>query len=366
MLDDKTIAVVIPAFNEEKQIRSVLESIPGFADRIIVVDDGSTDGTAGIVKDFIREKAGDSPLSMSPQKGDVHKGRIGQADLVARQIQEEQKKRLTSSRVYNEDEENERCILIQHERNTGVGSAVATAYAWCREHAVDCTVKIDGDGQMDTAEIEQLCLPVIREGIDYVKGNRLIHRGAWQVIPRVRFLGNAILSILTKIASGYWGISDTQTAFTAISGRALQGLNLAKIYKKYGYPNDLLVKLNINFCTIREVEIRPVYGVGEESGMKIRRLVFRLSWLLVRLFFKRLWVKYLFKSFHPLFLLYHASLVLLAGSLPFLVKILILAFEGAQANPVTALAFVFLFISGFQSLLFAMWMDIQDNAKLDQ
>jgi len=100
--------------------------------------------------------------------------------------------------------------------------------------------------------------------------------------------------------------------------------------------------------------------------MRIRRLVFRLSWLLVRLFFKRLWVKYLFKSFHPLFLLYHGALILFAASVPFLVKILDRAFSGLQANPVTALAFVFLFISGFQSLLFAMWMDIQDNARLNQ
>jgi hypothetical protein len=84
------------------------------------------------------------------------------------------------------------------------------------------------------------------------------------------------------------------------------------------------------------------------------------------MFFKRIWTKYLFKSFHPLFLLYHISLGLLVISIPFLIKILILVVKGLEANPVTVLAFVFLFISGFQSLLFAMWMDIQDNDRLQR
>lgn len=122
----------------------------------------------------------------------------------------------------------------------------------------------------------------------------------------------------------------------------------------------------MNFCSIREVGIKPVYAIGEQSKMKIRTLIPRLSFLLIRLFFKRIWTKYLFKSFHPLFLLYHISLGLLIVAIPFLIKILILAVKGLEANPVTVLAFVFLFISGFQSLLFAMWMDIQDNDRLQR
>jgi hypothetical protein len=207
---------------------------------------------------------------------------------------------------------------------------------------------------------------VVYDGIDYVKGNRLIHKSAHLVIPRVRFLGNSILSILTKVASGYWSVSDTQTAFTAISLSALHSINLTKMYPTYGYPNDLLVKLNINFCTLREVGIKPVYSVGERSKMKIRKLIPRLTFLLIRLFIKRIWTKYLFRNFHPLFLLYHIAGFLLIVSIPFLVKILILAIKGLEANPVTVLAFVFLFISGFQSLLFAMWMDIQDNERLQR
>jgi glycosyltransferase involved in cell wall biosynthesis len=363
MLKNKSIVVVLPAFNEEAQIGMVIESMPGFVDKIIVVNDGSTDRTAEIVEGYIR-KDQNSSINIPPiLKSDVS-GIYNQAERVIHQKLIEEKNAMVPSEVFNQAEDTDRIILINHLRNSGVGSAVATAYKWCKDRGIDCIVKIDGDGQMDPAEIETVCSPVVYEGIDYVKGNRLKHPSAWIVIPRIRFLGNAILSVLTKIASGYWYISDTQTAFTAISGKALQGLNLAKFYKRYGYPNDILVKLNINFSTLKEVEIKPVYNIGEHSKMRIRTIVFRLSWHLFKSFFIRLWIKYLFNSFHPLFLLYHAGIILLIISIPYLVKILIYVVEGLKLNPVTVLAFVFLFFSGFQSILFAMWMDIQDNSRL--
>jgi hypothetical protein len=143
-----------------------------------------------------------------------------------------------------------------------------------------------GDGQMDPAELEGICTPVIQDGIDYVKGNRLIHRSAWLVIPRVRFFGNSILSILTKLASGYWRVSDTQTGFTAISLKALNAVKLHKIYRSYGMPNDMLVKLNIAQCTLKEVEIKPIYRVGEQSKMKIFKVIPRVSLLLIRCFLR--------------------------------------------------------------------------------
>jgi hypothetical protein len=222
-----------------------------------------------------------------------------------------------------------------------------------------------GDGQMDPAELESICRPVIDDNIDYVKGNRLIHRSAWLVIPKVRFFGNSILSILTKVASGYWHVSDTQTGYTAMSNKALNAIRIYDIYKSYGMPNDMLVKLNIAFCTLKEVEIKPIYDIGEKSKMKVLKVIPRVSWLLLKSFFKRLWIKYLFRDFHPLFLLYNMAFLLFFISLPFFFLILEKVFTIGEAivnnNLVT---FVFLFISGFQSLLFAMWMDIQDNERL--
>ena len=129
-------------------------------------------------------------------------------------------------------------------------------------------------------------------------------------------------------------------------------------------PNDMLVKLNIAFCTLREVEIKPIYNVGEQSKMKVFKIIRPILWLLLKSFYKRLWQKYFFRDFHPLFLLYHFAFVLLLVDIPFGIKILLKVFAGQDANPVTVMAFALLFISGFQSLFFAMWLDIQDNERL--
>ena len=248
-----------------------------------------------------------------------------------------------------------RLVIINHLKNGGVGAAIASGYKWCKDHEIDCTAVMAGDGQMDPAELDSICRPVVDENIDYVKGNRLIHRSAWLVVPKIRFIGNSVLSVLTKLASGYWHVSDTQTGYTAISLKALKAIRLHKIYKNYGMPNDMLVKLNIAFCTLREVEIKPIYNVGEKSKMKIFKVIPRVSWLLLKSFFKRLWVKYLFRDFHPLFLLYNFSFILNILSIPFLIRILKYMFLGSRLADATLIAFIFLFISAFQSLGFAMW-----------
>ncbi|MCP4311115.1 MAG: glycosyltransferase family 2 protein [Bacteroidetes bacterium] len=365
MLNDKTIGVVIPAYNEESQISMVLDSMPEFVDRIVVINDCSKDKTAQIIQGYI-DKLPAAEQSLPSIIGTFVPNKYNYADQLVHEGLITENEKLAPCEIIESEADNSKVVLINLTSNSGVGAAVARGYKWCKDHEIDCVVKIDGDGQMDPGEIESICSPVVYDGIDYVKGNRLIHKSAHMVIPRVRFLGNSILSILTKVASGYWSISDTQTAFTAISREALHSIDLTKIYPTYGYPNDMLVKLNMNFCSIREVGIKPVYSIGEQSKMKIRKLIPRLSFLLMKLFIKRIWGKYLFKSFHPLFLLYHISLALIVVSIPFLVKILILAMKGMEANPVTVLAFVFLFISGFQSLLTAMWMDIQDNDRLQR
>ena len=130
------------------------------------------------------------------------------------------------------------------------------------------------------------------------------------------------------------------------------------------YFNDMLVKLNISFCTLKEVEIKPVYDVGEKSKMKIFRTVIPISWLLFKSFFKRLWIKYLFRDFHPLFLLYNFSFLLMIIFFPYVKKVISAFIYGYSLSFESLLAFLFLFIGSFQSLLFAMWMDIQDNERL--
>ena len=365
MINNKTIAVVIPAYNEEKQIKMVLESVPDFVDRIVVINDGSKDKTAKMVAEIIDSDSGDySNERIGPIK--LQRTRYNAVDFALKEQLELEDRYYNPSEIYNASPEKSRIILINHLKNGGVGAAVANGYKWCRDNQMDCVAKVDGDGQMDPAELEEVCKPVIFNEIDYVKGNRLIYPGAQLIIPKVRFFGNSVLSILTKVASGYWHVSDTQTAFTAISLRALTLIKLYKLYPRYGYPNDILVKLNVNQCTITEVPIKPVYEIGEQSKMNILKVIPRISGILIKGFFHRIWNKYLKKSFHPLFILYHFGMVSIFLSIPFLIKIMIRAFSDTDANPITGIAFVFLFITGFQAFLFAMWMDIQDNERLNK
>ncbi len=362
MIEDKTIAVVVPAYNEETQIGTVIETMPDFVDRIIIVNDCSTDKTSEIVQEYIEKQ---NPVKKLPEKEKAKKNRYNRAEQVADRINIEEMKYFASSEVVNKKPETDRIILINLLKNSGVGAAIARGYKWCKDNDIDVTAVMAGDGQMDPDELYDICKPVTEENIDYVKGNRLIHRSAWLVIPKVRFFGNSILSILTKMASGYWHVSDTQTGYTAISKKALNSIRLYDIYKSYGMPNDMLVKLNIAFCTLKEVEIKPIYDIGEKSKMKVMKVIPKISWLLFKSFFKRLWIKYLFRDFHPLFLLYNLSFVLFIFAIPFAVDIIEKVFtKGESILGNNLLIFVFLVISGFQSLLFAMWMDIQDNERL--
>jgi hypothetical protein len=224
-----------------------------------------------------------------------------------------------------------------------------------------------GDGQMDPDELYSICYPVVTDlTVDYAKGNRLSHPAALAVVPTVRFVGNSILSLLTKIASGYWRISDTQTGYTAISLRALNAIDLHKIYRSYGCPNDILVKLNIANCKVVEVPIKPVYAVGEQSKMKVVKVMPRIALLLVRGFFFRLYRKYFIRDFHPLFLLYHLSFMLLLADLPFAWQVFLSLHPSVTLGMQSLIVFVFLTIAGFQSLFFSMWMDMLDNESLQE
>jgi len=363
MLFNKTVAVVVPAYNEEKQIRQVLETMPDFVDRIIVVNDCSSDNTAAKVIDYINKQKPVQSI-INNNAGNIYDNKYNRAENLLKEKQQTDMGYYIPSEIANVSPDSDRVILINNLKNGGVGAAIARGYKWCLDHGIDCTAVMAGDGQMDPAELESICTPILAEDIDYVKGNRLIHGGARLIMPKTRFFGNSILSILTKIASGYWHVSDTQTGYTAISLSALSAITIHDIYPRYGMPNDMLVKLNIAFCTLKEVKIKPVYNIGETSKMKVHKVIPRISWLLFKSFFKRLWIKYLFRDFHPLFLLYHFSFFIGVFTIPYACKIMSIMISGGSVSPATMLAFFFLFTSSFQSLLFAMWMDIQDNERL--
>ncbi len=314
MYRGKSVGVVVPAYNEEALIARTVTTMPGFVDRIIVVDDVSRDRTAEIVRDLERRDA--------------------------------------------------RLKLICRRENGGVGAAISDGYVWCRDNDIDIAVVMAGDGQMDPADLPALLDPVVDDRTDYAKANRLITGEAWQKIPRARYLGNAALTFLTKIASGYWHVTDSQTGYTALNRRALHLLPIEHIYPRYGMPNDFLVTLNIYNMRVMDIPCNPVYGIGEKSGIRLKTIVFHLSWLLARLFAKRMVQKYIIRDFHPLILFYLFGFAVLLLDLTLILRFVVMWYSNGNIPQVTALAVVFLTLLGFQSLLFAMLFDMEANREL--
>lgn len=317
MFEGKTVAVVVPSYNEQTQIAKVLQTMPAFVDCVLVVDDTSTDGTAEIVRQWITREG------LMP-----------------------------------------RTVLISHQVNAGVGAAIVTGYREAITRGIDVTAVMAGDGQMDPDELESIVAPVARGQADYTKGNRLFYRGAWETIPRHRFLGNAFLSMLTKIASGYWHVADSQTGYTAISLEALRTIDLDNVYPRYGYPNDMLVRLNVFDFRVADVPIRPVYNVGEQSKMKIWKVVPTMSWMIFKRFCWRMREKYVIHDFHPLVLFYGLGFVSFwLGMLLGLYLVVVRVFGHGVAGT-SALMSVLLFTTGLQLQLFAMWFDMEMNRHL--
>jgi len=258
----------------------------------------------------------------------------------------------------------DKLILIEHEKNGGVGGAIASGYKWARENKIDISVVMAGDAQMNPGDLPSLLEPVVNGEVDYTKGNRLFTGDAWRQIPKIRYLGNSLLSLFTKIASGYWHIADSQSGYTAVSLKVLETIDLDRIYKRYGMPNDLLVKLNVCNFRVRDIPIVPVYNIGEKSGIKLRKVVFTISFLLLRLFLWRLKEKYIIRDFHPLVFFYGLSFSLLLMSIPFSLRLIYLWIKLGSVPKVTGLALMFSLIVGLQSMFFAMWFDMEYNRNL--
>jgi glycosyltransferase involved in cell wall biosynthesis len=329
MYKSKTIAVVIPAYNEEKLVGRTVSSIPDFIDFIIVVNDCSKDGTIRVVTD-----AGARPLAS------VEKGEKGKS--VA--------------------ETGKRLFLLNHEKNQGVGGAIVSGYLWCRNNDVDVAVVMAGDAQMDPADLESIIGPVAQGEYDYCKGNRLFTGEAWKKIPKIRYLGNSVLSFMTKIASGYWHVADSQSGYTAINAKMLKLIDWDRTYKRYGCPNDYLVRLNVCNARVKDVPVKPLYGIGEKSGINIVTVIPKISLLLVKLFWWRMLNKYVIRDFHPLVLFYSISLLLTFFGTGFGLYLLWYRFAMGPVVATSVLFAVFLMIMGVQFGLFAMLFDM-DNSK---
>jgi glycosyltransferase involved in cell wall biosynthesis len=236
MFRGRRIAVVVPAFNEAAKIARTVRSIPGFVDHVIVVDDGSADATARVA-------------SRSQRRG---------------------------------------LEVVRHPRNRGVGAAIATGYARAHEASADVTAVMAGDSQMDPADLANLVLAVVNDQADYAKGNRFAWPGVGRTMPASRLAGNVILSLLTRVATGYGHVFDSQCGYTAANRRALATVLSGPLFARYGYPNDLLARLRAADARVIDVPVRPVYGPEWRSGIRIVRVVAPLTFLLARALLQRL------------------------------------------------------------------------------
>lgn len=315
MFHGKSVAVLIPAYNEASQIGGVLDGLPPFVDEIIVVDDGSEDATSQVVT----------------ERGD-HDDRI---------------------------------TLVRLEENRGVGGALAVAYVRARERGVDVAVTVDGDGQMDPGEMADLIMPVVTGHADYAKGNRLLDPKDWDRIPKTRLFGNAVLSLLTKLTSGYWSVADSQTGYTAAGRHALDHIDWKSVYPRYGRPNDVLVRANVAECRVADVPVKAIYGIGERSNMRILKVVFGISFLLLRRFWWRVFHRYVLRDFHPLVFFYIIALATVLASTVLTVRMGLLWAAQGFVPQMTALAAGFFGVTALNSVAFATWMDMQANQHLN-
>lgn len=324
MYDGKTIGAVIPAYNEEGFIGEVIETLPPFVDRAYVVDDGSTDGTWAEIRRHARrvnERAHEAgePRPASPPRSDG-----GEPPAP-------------------------RVVPIQHEENRGVGGALKTGYRRALADGLDVTTVIAGDGQTQPDIVERIVAPVAAGRAGYAKGNRLLGEDRARM-PRFRRFGNGVLSLLTKIASGYWRVLDPQNGSTAISREALEAIDFEAMYEGYGYCNDLLVRCNVNDIRVADVQRRAVYA-DETSHIRYRTYVPRVSRLLLRGFCWRLYRKYLVDDTHPLVGLYALGAVAVGGGV-------------ASVRRGRGTAAVML-VLGWLCWLFAMAADRRENRSLD-
>lgn len=238
------VAVVIPCHRVRSQILDVLATIPDFVHRIYVIDDACPEATGAHVERECRDP-----------RVQVHV--VG--------------------------------------RNLGVGGAVMTGYELALADGMDVVVKMDGDGQMDPAALPQLLGPILRGQADYAKGNRFYDLAQIGRMPRIRIVGNAALSFMSKISSGYWDIFDPTNGYTAIHSRVLGKLPLAKISRRYFFETDMLFRLNTLRAVVVDVPIDARYGT-ETSNLRISRIVLDFFLKHVRNTGKRFFYNYLLRD----------------------------------------------------------------------
>jgi glycosyltransferase involved in cell wall biosynthesis len=306
------IGVVIPCFNVKDQIVEVLTAIPDYVDVIVLIDDACPQETGK----FVSESFTDTRMQ-----------------------------------------------IVFHETNLGVGGAVKTGYEISLRNSCDIVVKVDGDGQMNPLDIEKLIFPIVKGKADYSKGNRFADFKALRNMPNVRILGNAILSFLTKLSSGYHNIFDPNNGFTAIHADVLRQLDLSRVSDSYFFESDMLFGLYSIRAVVQDVPLPAKYD-DEKSNLKILKIIPLFLRKHFRNIVRRIFETYYIRDFSI------ASVELPLGAILFLGGIISGTLNWWQSKgtgvptPVSALLFITItIVTGTQLLLNFLNSDVQNVPK---
>jgi glycosyltransferase involved in cell wall biosynthesis len=184
-----------------------------------------------------------------------------------------------------------RVVVLRHQENSGVGGAVMTGYQAAIDEGIDIIVKIDGDGQMDPKLIPSFVEPIVNFEADYTKGNRFFNLDEVRVMPGIRLFGNAVLSFLTKMSSGYWDLFDPTNGYTAIHRDVARHLPFHKISRRYFFETDMLFRLNILRAVVADIPMAARYG-DEVSNLKVSKVIGEFLTKNIRNLFKRIFYNY--------------------------------------------------------------------------
>ena len=308
MIEQKTLAVVIPAYRAAGTIEELIARIPAEVDRIIVVNDASPDNLKEVMSG------------------------------------------ITDPRV----------ILLNHAQNQGVGGAMATGFRQALDLGVDLIAKIDSDGQHDPYYLDRFVRVAAHHDCDYVKANRFGHIEALPSMPRVRLIGSLGLTFLTKLSSGYWNIFDPQNGYVMITRKMLRRLDLDRLDRGYFFENSMLINLNIMRARIGEIYLPAQYG-QEISSMKVSSILTSFPGKLFRGWLYRIYHKYIFRSLSPFALLLFFGLAFMIwgtvlGGLTWYWSVV----SGVPAKTGTIILALLPLLLGWTSIIQALVLDVNE------
>jgi len=314
MYHNLKIGVVVPCYNEENLIRKTIDSMPTIVDTIIVINDGSTDGTLDVLHAITQV--------------------------------------------------NPRVVVLDNGRNCGIGRTLVNGFQHALDHTdADLIGVMAGDAQCDPEFIQPMVQELIDEKLDYVKANRFFHRDALRAMPRHRQIGNVFITLLTKFSTGYYSISDTQNGYGFFTRRILEKMEFAYIGERYDYENSVLIALSIAGATIKDYPVPAIYG-DEVSTINFLPTSLRALKAVWVGFWRRVYYKYVLYSFHPVALFLFSGLLLLAiGAVSGAIVVYNRVATGASPTTGTVMLVVLPLIVSFQLLITSILMDMNNEGR---